>query len=110
MTTEKNRCPDCQADPGASHKDGCDVARCRHTGQQRLQCDHDDCNTTWTGNWPGEAECSEYGWWTRWDALGGWVSCSADHPEAQPDLNRLQAETTWDSSQQRYIKNSAGSR
>jgi hypothetical protein len=37
------RCPDCNALPGAEHKDGCDVARCLHHGRQRLGCDSGHC-------------------------------------------------------------------
>jgi hypothetical protein len=40
-----SRCPDCQVEPGETHLDGCDVARCLWTGIQRIQCD----------GWIGEA-------------------------------------------------------
>lgn len=50
--------------------------------------------TTWTGEWPGVAECRERGWYAqdghgpdpRW---GSFCPCSADTPGAIPDLNRL---------------------
>jgi hypothetical protein len=35
-----NTCPDCGTRQGEAHADGCDVARCLWTGQQRLQCDY----------------------------------------------------------------------
>ena len=107
MTTTTTRCPDCQVGVGQVHEDDCDVARCAQTGAQRLQCDcdHDGCNTTWTGKWPGEAECEEYGWWVRMESGMGWVPCSADHPEAQHDLNRLQIHCTWSPEAQRWIRN-----
>jgi hypothetical protein len=33
-------CPDCAVAAGTAHGEGCDVARCLHTGQQRLGCFH----------------------------------------------------------------------
>lgn len=55
-----NKCPDCQVSPGIPHIDGCDVARCRATGVQRLQCDCGKCRSEiWTGMWPGVQECYE---------------------------------------------------
>lgn len=98
-------CPDCGVTPGQTHKENCDIARCAHTGEQRLQCGHEDCHTTWTGQWPGDAECAEYGWWIRMDSDLGWVPCAADHPEATEDLNRLNTHAHWDANAQRYIKN-----
>jgi hypothetical protein len=47
-------CPDCVAEPGAEHDDGCDVAVCLATGGQRLQC-HD-------GARPAIAEDREVAW------------------------------------------------
>lgn len=48
------------------------------TGWQWISCDedHDHGSQIWTGVWPGEAECREFGWLT---------------PEGGPDLNRLMA-------------------
>lgn len=102
-----NNCPDCQTEPGQPHQEGCDVARCARTGTQRLQCDHDDCNTLWTGQWPGEAECIEYNWWAVFEPGTGWIQCTADTPGAGPDLNRLNhpAHAHWDPTAQRYVKN-----
>jgi hypothetical protein len=54
-------CPDCGVAPGVEHEDGCDVARCTRTGNQRLICGgHEgtvfegmDCGRdVWTGAWP----------------------------------------------------------
>ena len=100
-------CPDCQVPPSHLHADDCDIARCAHTGQQRLNCEHDDCNTRWTGQWPGEAECAEYGWWVIESPEGGWIPCTADTEGAEPDLNRLTdpAHTHWDATTHRYVKN-----
>jgi len=104
--TEQQACPDCGTPVGHLHGEDCDVARCAHTGGQRLQCDHDDCNTTWVGTWPGEAECAEYGWWAVMQAGVGWVPCTPDTPDALPDLNRLTdpRHARWDQALQRYVR------
>jgi hypothetical protein len=70
-------CPDCGAKPGQAHNDGCDVERCSHCGQQRLQCKskkHDPKFSRWTVIWPGEAECYAIGMVTT---------------DGGPDLNKL---------------------
>lgn len=57
-------CPDCGAEPGQPHEDGCDVERCSACGGQRLQCeceDHDPAFSRWTGFWPGEPEAELLG-------------------------------------------------
>ena len=118
-----NSCPDCGVEPGQQHHDGCDVARCLWTGTQRLMCrwfgldpvltEHDCGRDVWTGEWPGEREAAEFGWWTYWDGPGwehgwdyrgrGWVRVTADHPNAQPDLNRLHLEARWDRKSGRWL-------
>lgn len=102
------RCPDCYVPAGIVHVDGCDVARCLLTGQQRLLhvlggVDHDCGRQVWIGEWPGVAECREFGWWSRWDEGSGWVSCASDAPGATEDLNRLhRGEAVWDQETQRW--------
>jgi hypothetical protein len=79
-TPPEPNCPSCQAGAGKPHRQPCDVARCLSTGLQRqpsCRCPQD----TWTGRWPGEAECEEFGW-----MLG----------PGMPDLNRLYTNATWD--------------
>lgn len=47
----------------------------------------------WTGRWPGELECEEFGFW----CVGPpWRSVTKDAPGTRHDLNRLARETTWD--------------
>jgi hypothetical protein len=110
VTTETGlrACGDCGAKPGQPHTDGCDVARCLQTGLQRLSCgeDHDCGHEVWTGRWPGEAECQEFGWWSVFDCARGWMRCDRDTPGAGPDLNRLigSGEAVWDREQQRWVK------
>lgn len=93
-------CPDCGVMPGVCHEDGCDVARCAWTGLQRLACqvlwrEGDDCgHDLWTGRWPGELECEEYGWFTV-DEVTGYVLY---------DLTRLARECRWSVEGQRWAK------
>lgn len=116
VTEIQEACPDCGAVIDEPHDDGCDVARCLATGMQRLSCDgyeeHDCGQDVWTGMWPGEAECAEFGWWAYfagapagWQGYG-WVRCEADHPEAVPDLNRLVIDATWDETAGRWVRTS----
>jgi hypothetical protein len=70
---ENPACYDCGVEPGEPHDAGCDIARCLMTGEQRLgyERDHDCGQDAWTGVWPGEAECREFGWYSKWlDADG----------------------------------------
>jgi hypothetical protein len=52
-------------------------------GFQRIGCEHENSSLgwdqIWTGEWPGEAECREFGWLL---------------PDGEPDLNRL-AKEAW---------------
>jgi hypothetical protein len=103
-------CYDCGVEPGESHKAGCDIARCLITGEQRLSCsdDHDCGSDVWTGLWPGEAECVEFGWWSKWidgpDGRGHWEQTTADDPDREPDLNGLHTgETVWDRKAGRWV-------
>ncbi len=174
----KSRCPDCGVDVGQAHDDNCDVARCLHTGGQRLSCAmghglrplepgreplfpgadvmwcsvftraadrdepippriscllypatiqsegdepepeqppisicgcdpdllHDDCgDDVWTGTWPGEMECAEFGWWVV--PVGGQFRPmeSGEESLAIPDLNRLAVDARWDREQARFV-------
>jgi hypothetical protein len=59
----------------------------------------------WTGEYPGTAECVEFGWFSRWVQGRGWVPCDADHPDAGPNLNRLgPGEVTWDRALRRWVR------
>jgi hypothetical protein len=51
------------------------------------------------------AECVEFGWYSKRNPNGvGWVPCTADDPEAGPDLNRLYIEATWDPARGRFVR------
>lgn len=104
-------CRDCWAEVGSPHEDGCDVARCTECGFQRISCDHEDSDVgwgqIWTGKWPGEEECEEFGWYCFWDR--GWHRCTKDTPGAVPDLNRLMMmamiyKLTWSVERQRWVE------
>ena len=59
----------------------------------------------WSGEYPGEAECQEFGWYARWDVdRSRWVSSTADDPDAMPDLSRLYFEADWNAETQRWEK------
>lgn len=55
----------------------------------------------WSGEYPGSAECREYGFW----CVGPpWVSVPAGTPGATEDLNRLYGrETVWDVEKQKRV-------
>lgn len=109
-------CPDCRAPAGQQHLDGCDVARCLATGGQMIQCDgldeeppyavHSCGRDVWTGKWPGEAECEEFGWWAYFvpNHDPSFVPCKPGAPGATHDLNRLHIEARWDRAQARWVK------
>jgi len=76
MTIADRSCPDCGAQVGAIHKQGCDVERCSVCLGQHLMCgheEHDPMRARWTGEWPGITACRELGWFNA---------------EGRPDLNR----------------------
>lgn len=112
VTEIREACPDCGAVIDEPHDDACDVARCLATGMQRLLCSGDEhCGQDiWSGLWPGEAECAEYGWWAYFEGgpageTGtGWVRCGPDHPDAVPDLNRLILDCRWDQVRGRWVR------
>ncbi|MGG2460504.1 M48 family metallopeptidase [Streptomyces sp. RGM 3693] len=101
--TDNNPCPDCSTPPGALHTDRCDIARCARTGLQRSSCHPNiNCSTIWTGQFPGEAECTEYGFYCR-PAPDGYEPCNADDPNATYDFNRLYRQCRWDPTAQRMF-------
>lgn len=57
----------------------------------------------WTGEWPGVAECREFGWYALLSPSDGWVRCGADQPDSTEDLNRLYIEARWDQEEQRFV-------
>jgi hypothetical protein len=108
--TDPDTCPDCGAPVNAPHTEGCDVARCLFNGEQRVAHDsnsHDCGRDVWTGLWPGEAECVEFGWWSVFHGFSkvggtGWLRCGPDTPGAVPNLSRLLEEAVWDRSAGRW--------
>lgn len=113
--SDRRNCPDCAVAVGEQHDSDCDVARCLATGMQRIQCDgrderypfavHDCGFDAWTGEWPGSAECREFGWWVQ-DRCAegfGWVRCAPDAPGATEDLNRLAVDAVWSREQARWV-------
>jgi hypothetical protein len=107
MTTQQSNCPDCGVKPGELHRLGCDVERCPDCGGQYLMCiGHDEPEyprIPWSGEWPGNAECREFGWWSRFVLEVGWIRCADDEPGASEDLNRLSHDATWAPEQARWV-------
>lgn len=104
----KPRCPDCSANAGDLHLRGCDVERCPNCGGQYISCecyDMEDRGTPlpWTGEWPGVAECREFGWYAKLVPGRGWVSCDKNDPAAHADLNRLDKDAAWDKAASRFV-------
>jgi hypothetical protein len=101
-------CHDCGAQVGQLHQLGCDVERCPDCGGQYISCGCGEKSThrrlAWTGQWPGEAECREFGWYSRWVDGCGWARCTATDPDAGPDLNRLRMGARWDASRGRWVR------
>src|SRR5262245_45449915 len=103
-------CPDCHTQPGHLHDRGCDVEQCPSCGGQLISCCcdglgigevPDDDRLRWTGRWPGEAECDEFGWYAE-AVPGGWEPADRLSPSAMPDLNRLHVEARWDRKRERF--------
>lgn len=117
MTEERNRdCRQCGAAPGERHRpielgDGshayCDLARCRQTGTQLIQCEGElhefkgrwygehegDCGPdVWDGEYPGVKQARELGLFT--DHLGMGLT---------EDLNELVGNSDWDAEKERYV-------
>lgn len=102
-------CGDCGAEPGELHAMECDLEVCPCCGGQLISCgcrgvfhptwkqNSDDgrwfppdaARIPWTGIVYDEAKkvAESDNKFTRYDDVHGWVSCSADHPEAGPDVN-----------------------
>src|SRR3954451_22411642 len=102
--SKRDTCPACGANVGELHRAGCDVEPCPHCGRQLSSCGHfqfgssngppDHMRLPWEGEWHGELECREFGWYSKLTPDGpGYVPCGADEPGASPDLNRLRRET-----------------
>lgn len=98
-------CPDCGVSPGANHTPGCDVERCPNCGHQAISCDCEahECASLkpipWSGEWPGVAECREFGWYSRM-TKHGWFRTNSSHPEATEDLSRLATDAVWNRDKQ----------
>lgn len=64
----------------------------------------------WTGEFPGAAECREFGWYSKFiltpegPYMGRWEECGPDYPQASENINRLYAEASWDADKQRWVK------
>lgn len=57
----------------------------------------------WTGEWHGEAECREYGFFCR-STAGGYVQTDGKDPKDMCDQNRLVLECDWDRGQRKFVR------
>jgi hypothetical protein len=75
---------------------------------------HDVELETWTGFWPGYAECVEYGIYCHWveptpgrplnpGVTTGWVPCDLSLPDATPGLNQLHARCVWSRELRKFV-------
>jgi len=107
-------CNHCGAEPGERHRKWDDIARCRSTGWQLIQCEGElheyngreygehegPCGPDiWDGYWPGTKVCRELGWFTAPDSIWGEME----------DLNRLAAacargELVWSREVEEWVK------
>ena len=85
------------------HIKGCNIGRCKEHGNQWSSCNANGTHspTTYTGEFPGSSEAIARGWFTVREN-GVWVGCEAGTPGAQPDLNRVMSELTWDSESESF--------
>jgi hypothetical protein len=97
------------------HDWGCTVEQCPYCGGQLISCDCDEQadrggrvldghRLPWSGEWPGAAECREFGWFARAEKGRGWVPCQRGEPGAIEDLNRLLATAVWDPRKKRFVR------
>jgi len=85
-------CLSCGANTGGRHLELCDVARCSICGGQRCDCGHTEGDGgAWTSEWPGRAECREFGLYAVRVSGKGWVIARADDEGAIEDLKTLYA-------------------
>ena len=57
----------------------------------------------WTGVWPGEEECREFGWFSLDRSIRWPVPCDPDTPGARPMLNDLACFSEWDARLRRNV-------
>lgn len=119
--TELKPCHDCGAAPGEQHQPGCDTEVCYLCGGQAIQCYsqhrcptdgtifttsecvtgedgwpgvvNDEDRLPWTGEWPGVAECREFGWYAN--VVG--------YRAPTEDLTRLHTEAKWSRELKRFV-------
>jgi hypothetical protein len=102
-------CPECGVPSGQYHRNGCDVELCPYCGDQLVGCVCPgvlpplDDRMPWTGVFPGEEECREFGWFAQLLPGRGWVCCAEDDPDAEPDLHRLREQAVWDRMNKRFM-------
>lgn len=63
----------------------------------------------WAGEPHAAVACRQFGWYSKWIADSGWVTCEATDPEAREDLNRLfGGSAQWNSTTQTWERSEGG--
>jgi hypothetical protein len=113
MLKVDNDCPKCGAAPGELHAPGCLWEQCPRCGKIVGGC---SCSLSedwpppegdripWAGEFPGAAECREFGWYVKSVPGGCWRPCNPGELGDIPDLNRLMREAVWDRVGKRWRK------
>jgi len=106
-------CNQCGAEPGERHRDWDDIALCRSTGHQLIQCEGEihlfkgreygehegECGPDiWDGRYPGITECHQLGLFTRPDSIWG-------ESEDLNALSRLMSlgKVIWDKNVEKWV-------
>lgn len=112
QTESVGSCTGCGVKPGQPHINGCDLEVCASCGQQKIGCECENninlSSVPWSGEFPGLAECREFGFYCINIPATGWVPCEIDEPGAREDLNRLADEVhfgriVWSVEQAKFI-------
>jgi hypothetical protein len=57
----------------------------------------------WSGEYPGKAECRQYGLYAKFVVGKGWQRCDRNDADATEDLNTLLVKGHWDVDTQKWV-------
>lgn len=104
---ERLHCPGCTVGIGVLHAATCAHGWCRGTGRELSLCSETrhlgPCEPgVWDGAAPGTAEAVGAGFFHR-ATPAGWQPCPMEHPDAEPDIDRMRAAGRWDVQEQWWV-------